>query len=179
MCTRKYGTLVLGLAATLALFETRSQPSLGLGEPISQEDLAPWAISVQPDGAGLPPGSGSVADGEALYAAKCQTCHGAEGAGQPHDRLVGGQDTLDSLAQVRTIGSYWPYASTVFDYVRRAMPFNEPQSLNDNEVYAVTAYLLFLNGIVDADAVMNARTLARIRMPNEDGFIVAYPTKPQ
>ena len=83
------------------------------------------------------------------------------------------------MNQVRTVGSYWPYASTVFDYVRRAMPFNEPQTLSNDEVYAVTAYLLYLNDIVDADAVMNARTLARVEMPNVDGFVMAYPEKPQ
>jgi len=98
--------------------------------------------------------------------------------GQPHDRLAGGHGTLDSLSQVRTIGSYWPYASTVFDHVRRAMPFNEPQSLSIDEVYAVIAYLLFRNGIVADDAVMDARSLARVKMPNEDGFIMAYPDKP-
>jgi cytochrome c len=151
----------------------------GLGEPITAADVAPWDISIQPDGTGLPPGSGTAAAGERIYAAKCLACHGEKGAGQPNDRLVGGQDTLAQLAQTRTIGSFWPYASTVFDYIRRAMPFQSPQSLGNDEVYALTAYLLALNGIIDEDEEMNARTLARVRMPNRDGFILAYPERSQ
>lgn len=164
--------LALGAGACLA------QPGPKLGTEISETDLAPWDISIEADGAGLPAGSGDVETGRAVYTAKCIACHGEEGAGGPHDRLVGGQGTLDQLDQVRTVGSYWPYASTVFDYIRRAMPFNTPQSLSDDEVYAVTAYLLFLNGIIDADDVMNASTLSRIRMPNADGFVLAYPSTP-
>jgi cytochrome c len=150
-----------------------------LGQPISADDLAPWDISVQPDGTGLPPGSGTAAAGERIYAVKCLACHGEKGAGQPNDRLVGGEGTLTQLAQVRTIGSFWPNASTVFDYIRRAMPFLEPQSLTNDEVYALTAYLLALNGIIDEGDEMNARTLARVRMPNRDGFVVMYPERTQ
>jgi cytochrome c len=104
-------------------------------------------------------------------------CHGEKGAGQPNDRLVGGQGTLTQLAQVRTIGSFWPYATTVFDYIRRAMPFTAPQSLTNDEVYALTAYLLAQNGIIGEKDEMNARTLPRVRMPNRDGFIVMYPER--
>jgi len=147
----------------------------GLGQPISAADLAPWDISIETDGSGLPAGRGTVSQGESLYNAQCIACHGAEGSGQPHDRLVGGHGTLDQLQQVRTIGSFWPYASTVYDYIRRAMPFNTPQTLNNNEVYSLTAYLLYLNGIIEEDAVMDASSLSDIRMPNEDGFIMAYP----
>ena len=120
-------------------------------------------------------GLGKAAAGAAIYAAKCVACHGAEGAGQPNDRLVGGQGTLTELVQVRTVGSYWPYASTVFDYIRRAMPFQAPQSLTNDEVYALTAYLLERNGIIKARDEMNARTLARVRMPNRDGSF--WPTR--
>ena len=102
-------------------------------------------------------------------------CHGEEGANGLNDRLVGGHGTLTSLQQVRTIGSFWPYASTVFDYIRRAMPFQAPQSLTNDEVYALTAYLLFKNGIIKEGDVINARTLPRVEMPNRDGFVLAYP----
>lgn len=169
--------LVLVACATLAGAPAIAQPGPGLGEPISAADLAPWDISIQPDGAGLPPGSGSVARGAQVYAAQCVMCHGVDGAGQPNDRLVGGQGSLGELAQVRTIGSFWPYASTVFDYIRRAMPFLTPQSLSNDDVYAVTAYLLAANGIIANDATLDARSLARVRMPNRDGFIMAYPKR--
>ena len=164
-------------SALLFSVQAAAQTGPALGEPISEADLAPWDLSIETNGDGLPAGSGTVAQGAEVYATQCMTCHGAEGAGQPHDRLVGGHGTLDSMQQVRTLGSFWPYASTVFDYVRRAMPFNTPQTLSDDDVYAVTAYLLYLNDIIEEDDVMNARTLGRIEMPNADGFIVAYPSR--
>jgi cytochrome c len=168
---------VVTAVAVLGAAQAAGQGGPGLGQPISAEDLAPWDLSVQPDGAGLPAGSGTAATGAEIYAVKCIACHGEKGAGGPNDRLVGGQGTLTELAQVRTIGSFWPYASTVFDYIRRAMPFQVPQSLTNDEVYALTAYLLALNGIIDEDEEMNARTLARVRMPNRDGFVLAYPER--
>jgi cytochrome c len=112
-----------------------------------------------------------------VYEQKCQVCHGEKGAGQPNDRLVGGQGTLTSKAPMRTIGSYWPYATTVFDYVRRSMPYTQPHSLSDNEVYAVTAYLLNLNGIIGENDEMNAQTLPKVKMPNQSNFIVVYPSR--
>ncbi len=163
--------------AGLGAAQVGAQEGPGLGVPITAEDLAPWDISVQPDGAGLPSGAGTAAKGAEVYATHCVACHGAGGAGQPNDRLVGGQGTLGELAQVRTIGSFWPYASTVFDYIRRAMPFHAPQSLSNDEVYAVTAYLLAENGIIRKNAKLDARSLARVRMPNRDGFILAYPKR--
>jgi cytochrome c len=174
MSSRK--SIAIAVAA-LGVSGVAAQEGPGLGVEISADDLAPWDISIETDGSGLPPGAGDVATGKAVYEAQCLACHGAEGAGTPNDRLVGGHGTLDSLQQVRTIGSFWPYASTVFDYIRRAMPFTTPQSLSDDEVYAVTAYILHMNGIIDEDDVMNARTLARIRMPNADGFVLAYPER--
>ncbi|MGD8341661.1 MAG: cytochrome c [Gammaproteobacteria bacterium] len=169
---------LIGLGgASLIAAVLHAQEGPGLGVEISAEDLAPWDISIETDGSGLPPGSGDVATGETVYTRNCLACHGEEGAGQPNDRLVGGHGTLTDLNQVRTIGSYWPYASTVFDYIRRSMPFTAPQSLTDDEVYSLTAYLLYLNGIIEEDDVMNARTLARIRMPNRDGFVMAYPER--
>jgi S-disulfanyl-L-cysteine oxidoreductase SoxD len=168
--------LLAGLSA-LMLSSAYGQQGPGLGVEVTAEDYAAWDISIQPDGEGLPPGSGDAAAGAEIYEAMCAACHGAEGAGQPNDRLVGGHGTLTELAQVRTIGSFWPYASTVFDYIRRAMPFQAPQSLRDDEVYSLTAYLLALNGIIDDDEVMDASTLAAVRMPNQDGFILAYPER--
>jgi cytochrome c len=163
----------------LGAMHAAAQEGPGLGEPISAADLAPWDIGIQPDGAGLPAGSGTAAAGAQIYAVKCIACHGEKGAGQPNDRLVGGHGTLTELVQVRTIGSFWPDASTVFDYIRRAMPFQAPESLTNDEVYALTAYLLALNGINDERDEMNARSLARVRMPNRDGFILAYPERVQ
>ena len=150
----------------------------GLGQAVTPAQMAGWDISILPDGTGLPPGSGTATKGALVYEQKCQSCHGAKGAGQPNDRLVGGQGTLASKTPVRTIGSYWPYATTVFDYVRRAMPYAQPQSLTNDEVYAVTAYLLHLNGIIGETAELNARTLPAIRMPNRENFIVVYPATP-
>ena len=148
-----------------------------LGVDAKPEQIAGWDISVGPDGVGLPSGRGTAAIGAAVYEQKCQACHGAKGAGQPNDRLVGGRGTLATGTPVRTIGSYWPYATTIFDYVRRAMPYVQPQSLSNDEVYAVTAYLLNLNGIIGEHDEMNARTLPNVKMPNRDGFIVVYPKR--
>lgn len=149
------------------------------GQPIAPADVAPWDISIGPDGAGLPPGNGTAAQGEAVYIAKCQACHGEKGAGRPNDALVGGTGSLaPGQAPVKTVGSYWPYATTLFDYVRRAMPFNESQSLTSDELYAVSAYVLHLNGIVGANDVMDAQSLPKVRMPNRDGFIL-FPRNPK
>ena len=115
--------------------------------------------------------------GAAVYEQKCQTCHGAKGASQPNDRLIGGQGTLASKTPVRTVGSYWPYATTVFDYVRRTMPYMQPRSLTNDEVYAVTAYLLHQNGVIGERDEMDAQTLPKVQMPNRDGFVIMYPAK--
>jgi mono/diheme cytochrome c family protein len=149
-----------------------AQQSPNLGKSISPEDLASWDISIGPDGAGLPPGSGTVKQGEAVFAARCQACHGEKGAGQPNDRLVGGQGSLPGdKPPIKTVGSYWPYATTLFDYIRRAMPFNESKSLTNDEVYGVVAYLLNLNGVIPESDTMNAQSLPKVAMPNRDGFI--------
>ena len=149
---------------------TQDGSNFGIGQPVSESELRNWNIDVGADGAGLPPGQGSVQAGRAIYETKCLACHGVEGQGQPMDQLAGGQGTLTSTKPVKTIGSYWPYATTVFDYVRRAMPLDRPQSLSPDEVYALTAYLLNVNGIVDSRAIMNAQTLPRVRMPNRAAF---------
>lgn len=149
--------------------------SPGLGHSISPEEIAAWDISVFPDGEGLPKGEGSVKEGETLYKSQCIACHGENGLGTATgDQLAGAQMALTSDYPEKTIGSYWPYATTVFDVVRRSMPMTAPGSLNDNEVYAVTAYLLYLNKLIDKNDVMNALTLPKVKMPNEDGFIDVY-----
>jgi len=167
---------VMALAACAAP-TIRETPNLGrLATPA---EVAAWDVSVAPDGAGLPPGRGTSRQGAIVYERKCQNCHGERGAGQPNDRLVGGQGTLATARPVRTIGSYWPYATTLFDYVRRAMPYTQSHSLSDDEVYAVTAYLLHLNGIIAESDAMSAETLPKVKMPNRDNFILAYPTRPK
>jgi cytochrome c len=143
----------------------------GFGTPATAEEIAGWDIDIRPDGKGLPPGSGSVEDGEMLYEEKCASCHGSfgEGVGR-YPVLAGGEGSLTAERPNKTIGSYWPYASTVWDYIHRAMPFPQPQSLTDDEVYAITAYVLNLNDLVDDDFVLTADNLASIEMPNKDGF---------
>ncbi len=132
-----------------------------------------------PDGKGLPAGSGSVADGAVVYAKSCQVCHGPQGSGKPQDQLTGGLGTLATKKPVKTPASYWPVATTLFDYVRRAMPINAPESLTNDEVYAVTAYILSIDGIVPKDAVLDAKSLPRVKMPNRDGFISWWPKPPE
>ena len=164
----------LRLAGLLALLyalpcPTVAQP-LGIGRDATPAEIAAWDSDVRPDGSGLPPGRGSVAEGQAVFAEACSACHAMTGKPGPAPALVGGIGSLASAKPVRTVGSYWPYATTVFDYIRRAMPFNAPHSLSDDQVYAVTAYVLNANGIVSADAVLDHDTLPRINMPNRDGF---------
>ncbi len=150
----------------------------GLGHAISPEEIAVWDISVFPDGEGLPEGEGSVKDGEALYKSQCIACHGENGLGTAMgDQLAGAQMGLTSDYPEQTIGSYWPYATTVFDVVRRSMPMTAPGTLNNNEVYAVTAYLLYLNNLIGKDDVMDASTLPKVKMPNVDGFLNVHESE--
>jgi mono/diheme cytochrome c family protein len=143
------------------------------GRVATPEEIAAWDISIGPDGAGLPAGSGTAKQGEAVYVEKCLGCHGERGAGKPSDQLAGGQGTLGAgQAPVKTVGSFWPYATTVFDYVRRAMPLNESKSLTNDETYAVVAYILQINGVIGENDTIDARTLPAVRMPNRDGFVV-------
>ena len=145
---------------------------LGVGRAPTAAEIRGWDIDIGPDGRNLPPGSGTVAQGRALYAERCASCHGDRGQGTPAPgpALAGGAGTLKSKAPRATIGSYWPYATTLYDYVYRAMPFDRPQTLRPDEVYALTAFLLNLNGVVGADAVMDAKAVVATRMPNRDGF---------
>ena len=175
MSMRKLAFAALLLAAPAAQAES---PNLGpnLGRPATPAEVAGWDISIAPDGKTLPKGSGSVPQGAAVFARACEACHGAAGSGGPIQiPLVGGVGTLASAKPVRTVASYWPYATTLFDYVRRAMPYVAPQSLTDSEIYAVSAYLLSIDGIVAKDAVLDAKSLPRVKMPNANGFITAWP----
>jgi cytochrome c len=175
---RRFGRRELTLAAGAGLIATAAlaaTPSPNLGRTPSAAELAAIDISIMPDGRGLPVGSGTVEQGAAVYAAKCQACHGANGVGGPNDRLTGGVGSLASGKPVKTVASYWPYATTVFDYVRRAMPITAPQSLSNDEVYAVTAYLLSVDGIVAKDDTLDAATLPEVVMPNREGFVSWEP----
>lgn len=147
-----------------------------LGRPATAAEIAAQDINVFPDGAGLPPGQGTVAAGKAIYEARCVACHGVKGAGGVAEELAGGSPPTSPHPD-RTIGVYWPYATTLFDYVRRAMPQNAPRSLSDNEVYAVTAYLLHINGLLPEQAQLDAKTLPAVTMPNRDGFIRLWPER--
>ena len=149
-------------------YQTRGP--VGLGKPISENQLRAWNIDVGPSGVGLPPGSGTAIAGEKLYQQQCASCHGDQWQGGPANRLVGG-GSLSTDKPVKTVGSFWPYSTTIFDYVKRAMPHQAPQSLNDDQVYAATAYILYLNKIIAKDQVMDATTLPLVKMPNRDGFI--------
>ncbi len=143
----------------------------GFGRPATDAEVKAWNIDAAPDGHGLPPGQGTVSQGAAIYTAKCASCHGATGIEGPQNRLVGGQGSLASDNPVKTIGSFWPYATTLYDYINRAMPLTAPQSLTPDEVYALVAWLLHQNDIIPPDAVMDAVTLPAVRMPNRAGFV--------
>ncbi len=179
MCTpeRVAVALLLALLAPVASSAAPEGPRLGV--PASADEVAAWDISIPPDGTGLPAGSGTALEGARIYAAKCSSCHGEAGAGKPNDALAGGSGTLATASPVRTVGSYWPYATTLFDYIRRAMPYFQPQSLTGDELYALTAYILHVNGIVGEDATMDAKSLPRVVMPNRDNFVSAWPAVPE
>jgi cytochrome c len=169
---RRHSLFTLSCAAiAFAALTAHAADAPNLGRAATAQEIARGDLIIAPEGDNLPAGSGSVSEGATVFAQKCIACHGAEGQGGPMDRLTGGLGTIGSDRPVKTVSSYWPYATTVFDYVRRAMPANAPQSLTNDEVYAVTAYLLSIDGIVADDAVMNAETLPRVEMPNRDGFI--------
>jgi mono/diheme cytochrome c family protein len=152
------------------------------GQPIAPAEIAAWDISIGPDGAGLPPGRGTAIEGEAVYVAKCQACHGEKGVSPGvalAGALVGGMGTLaPDKTPIKTVGSFWPYATTLFDYIRRAMPFQESKSLTADELYAVSAYILHLNGIIGATEMLDAQSLPDVKMPNRDGFI-PFPRNPK
>ena len=173
MSTRKAARLLIAACSVLGLVRAADGPKLG--RELTAEEVRRVDITVAPDGSGLPPGSGSVAAGAAVYRQKCQACHGPDGAGKPQDQLTGGVGSLASGKPVKTPVSFWPSATTLFDYIRRAMPITAPESLTNNEVYAVTAYLLSIDGVVAKDAVLDAKSLAQVKMPNREGFVRWWP----
>jgi mono/diheme cytochrome c family protein len=152
--------------------ERANTSSYGIGSLASSADLAATDLTVFADGRGLPAGRGTAREGRAIFAAQCAACHGSRGEGtSTFPQLVGGVGSLKTDAPALTVGSYWPYATTLWDYTRRAMPYQKPGTLTPSDVYAVTAYLLYMNGIIGEDAVLDQRTLPAVRMPNRDGFI--------
>ena len=162
-------SLVLLLICGPALAE-----SPNLGHPLTPAELAQWEIHIYPDGKGLPKGSGTSAQGAAIFAQKCMPCHGEGGKGGVNAALVGGAPIRD-MDSTRTIANFWPYSTTVFDYIRRAMPWPQPRSLTDDEVYALTAFILAQNKLIGEKDVMNAQTLPKVKMPNRDNFIPRFP----
>ena len=147
-------------------------PQYKLGRPAAPEEIRDLNISVAPDGSGLPKGRGTVAQGRQIYKNLCANCHGDQGQGtSQYPALAGGQGTLNSKDPVRTVGSFWPYATTVWDFIHRTMPYQKPGSLTVDETYSVTAFVLFINGIVDEKADLNERNLPQVKMPNRNGFI--------
>ncbi len=148
-------------------------PIPGIGRVATTQEIAGWDIAVRGDGQGLPPGRGSVRDGEELYVTHCAACHGDFGEGvQRFPALMGGRGSLTTEQPRRTIGSYWQHAPVVFDYIRRAMPYQAPQSLTNDEYYAITAYVLHLNELLPDDATLDRDSLVRLRLPNQDGFVL-------
>ena len=179
MFTPKPLALTLAVAVLLAVGPAAAQKA-GLGKPLSEADIKQWDIAVLPDGTNLPPGSGTPAKGAKIFAEKCASCHGEAGKGGVapyYPALVGGQPLTSGIDTVKTIANYYAYATTVFDYTRRAMPYPMPRSLTDDEVYSLTAYILALNKLIGDDDVMDAKTLPLVKMPNRDNFIMPYPDR--
>ena len=162
------GFAVVALACATS---AQAQSPYGIGRAATPAEIAGWNIDIDGYGNNLPPGSGNVDHGREVYDQQCAACHGAQGEGGVGDRLVGGQGTLATPDPVKTVGSYWPYAPTLFDYIRRAMPQNAPESLSNDDVYAVSAYILHLNGLLPAGATLDAKTMSAIKMPNRKMFV--------
>ena len=163
---------------TLALVAaTSSAEGPNLGKPITEAEIAPWDISIMPDGTGLPAGGGTSAQGAKIFAERCAACHGEGGKGSEFGTAVTGGPPHATLDGGKTIKNYWPYATTLFDFIRRAMPYPQPSSLSNDEVYALTAYILSLNQLIGENDMMNAQTLPQVKMPNRDGFITRFPDR--
>jgi len=174
--------VALGAGAAPAQSPNSSAPttSPNLGRPISEADIKNWDIAVLPNGVGLPAGQGTPQEGAKIYAEKCSACHGDDGKGGVapfYPGLVGGPPLTDGIDTKKTIANYYAYPTTIFDYIRRAMPYNAPRSLTDHEVYALTAYILSLNKLIGENDTMDAQTLPKVKMPNRDNFILPYPDR--
>jgi len=161
--------LIVALASTIPL--SAQSPTFGVGRPATPDEIRDLRAAIAPDGTGLPEGSGTVAAGREVFAMQCARCHGPRAQGDVGPALVGGQGTLATARPLKTVGSFWPYATTLWDYINRAMPFDKLGLLKPSEVYAVAAYVLYLNGIIRDVDVMDSKTLPKIRMPNRDGFV--------
>ena len=174
MSTRNVMFIVIVALCLLAAESIVADDSPEKGEAVSSNELKNLDFTILPNGEGLPDGSGTAVAGANVYQQNCLACHGAGGKDGLNDTLVGGHGSLTSDQPQKTVGSYWPYATTLFDYVHRAMPYQAPGSLSNDDVYAVTAYILYLNDIVGEDERLDANTLPEVRMPNRENFIWAY-----
>ena len=178
MSTPRLMLLAVSLVVGAATAGTSLAETPRLGKPIDEAAIAKWDISILPDGTGLPKGSGTSAQGAPIFAEKCSACHGDKGRGGGIAAAVVEEHKLEGISASRkTIKNFWPYATTIFDFIRRAMPFTEPRSLTDDEVYALTAYILAENKLIDANETMNAETLPKVKMPNRDNFITRFPDR--
>ena len=166
----RFNAIVLAMLA-LSLPLAAQSPAFGVGRPATAEEIRDLGAAIAPDGSGLPEGSGTVTAGRDVFVAQCARCHGPKAQGDVGPALVGGQGTLRSARPLKTVGSYWPYATTLWDYINRAMPFDKPGLLKPSEVYAVAAYILSINGIISDTDIMDAKSLPKVRMPNRDGFV--------
>jgi S-disulfanyl-L-cysteine oxidoreductase SoxD len=172
----KSSFLLLAIILLTSGIALAQSPTYKVGRPPTAEDMRVWDNVVGPDGKELPPGSGTAKEGAKIYTAKCSYCHGKTGVEGPYPRLVGGRGTLNTPTPMLTVGSYWPFATTIWDFINRAMPRDAEGTLTPNEVYALTAFLLFKNDIIKETDVMDSKTLVELQMPNRDGF---YPTIPE
>lgn len=170
VCVRAVMALLVVSAWTTSAPAQETPRAPKLGVPAAADVVARWDTTVFPDGRGLPAGRGTAKEGRAIYDEKCSRCHGPEGRGETAEELVGRETPLTDPDTSQTIGSYWPYATTLFDYTRRAMPMDQPGSLTADEVYAVSAYLLQLNGVIGETDELTAESLAKVQMPNRNGF---------
>ena len=170
--TAKFLLCLSVLIETPVWAQSPSGPNLG--KPASRAMIERWNLDIFPDGQGLPAGWGNAVEGKQVYQTYCLSCHGTEGRGDSADELAGARHSLTDDPPDKTIGTYWPYATTIFDFTRRSMPLNSPGTLTENQLYAVTAYLLFLNNIIGERDEMNATTLPKVKMPNRQGFIDVY-----
>ena len=166
MCKSAVLLVVLVTSMTMA-----QSPKYKVGRRATAKEIAQRDHFISPDGKGLPPGKGTAAEGRSIYERRCATCHGAEGQGKEEAALVGGLGTLTTPKPLKTVGSYWPYSTTLFDYINRAMPFDNPGLLTYDHVYDVSALILYWNGIIGEHDVMDASTLPKVKMPNRDGFV--------
>ena len=172
-------TTFIACLLTMPLAGTSQTLPKGLGQALPADVLAGWDIDISPNGQGLPVGRGEAKRGAQLYAEKCQACHGTNGTGGSANKLTGGSGSLGSNSPLKSIGSFWPYATTLFDYIRRAMPLTAPQSLSADQVYALSAYLLFINGIINESYIIDNQNLAQVVMPNRQGFKPVLDVSPR